>query len=394
MALVEWYYAKEGKQFGPISAAGIKRMAEAGTLAPTDLVWREGLDNWITADKVRGLFGEEGAATGPVVEPTPGEAQPPQAAAPPAAAASRPAPDEPAAAEPAPAEAIREAAAAFAEEPRPARHPRGGAGGGHLFDFILATAREAFPQSFVESTADLFAAIGYWGLYGAMAALMIAAAMIDLQWLAAAVVTAVLLAILQYLAGRSLPLLKRLNDQAGAGFPSAVILDVVALLALVGGIVAVLTLSVAAGIHHLMLALWGVKLFIIIEFIAFLALNPAALKITVSESVPPAQAALGLAVFFQKLLLRAVPVVFGTGVVWGTLYLVYACYLALVGEPGALADDPQLHAKIASLTAAGLLLFYALLPTLAVFVFPLVYLPVRLVQAILEHVEHTKPLGR
>jgi GYF domain 2 len=59
MADVQWYYARNDQQFGPVSAAELKQLADAGKLSPNDLLWREGMDAWTTAINLRGLFSEE-----------------------------------------------------------------------------------------------------------------------------------------------------------------------------------------------------------------------------------------------------------------------------------------------------------------------------------------------
>ena len=57
--MAQWYYAQDEEQFGPISAAALKEMAQAGELGREDLIWREGMERWAPAHKVRGLFVEE-----------------------------------------------------------------------------------------------------------------------------------------------------------------------------------------------------------------------------------------------------------------------------------------------------------------------------------------------
>jgi hypothetical protein len=59
MAEVQWYYARNDQQFGPVSGTELKQLAEAGRLSPDDLLWREGMDAWTTAINLRGLFSEE-----------------------------------------------------------------------------------------------------------------------------------------------------------------------------------------------------------------------------------------------------------------------------------------------------------------------------------------------
>lgn len=60
MAEVQWYYARDDQPMGPVSAAELKQLVEAGELKPDDLLWREGMEAWTTAVNLRGLFGESG----------------------------------------------------------------------------------------------------------------------------------------------------------------------------------------------------------------------------------------------------------------------------------------------------------------------------------------------
>jgi hypothetical protein len=54
----EWYYTLNGQQAAaPASAAVLKQLAGSGQLQPTDLVWQEGMANWMPASSIKGLFG-------------------------------------------------------------------------------------------------------------------------------------------------------------------------------------------------------------------------------------------------------------------------------------------------------------------------------------------------
>jgi uncharacterized RDD family membrane protein YckC len=55
--MTEWYYAKDGEKYGPVSTPQLKQLASAGHLQPDDLIWREGLDGWARASQAKGLFG-------------------------------------------------------------------------------------------------------------------------------------------------------------------------------------------------------------------------------------------------------------------------------------------------------------------------------------------------
>lgn len=53
----EWYYTINGQQApAPVSAAQLKQLAGSNQLQPTDLVWQEGMANWMPAGSVKGLF--------------------------------------------------------------------------------------------------------------------------------------------------------------------------------------------------------------------------------------------------------------------------------------------------------------------------------------------------
>ncbi|HXF52509.1 MAG TPA: DUF4339 domain-containing protein, partial [Hyphomicrobiaceae bacterium] len=43
---VEWYLARGGQQYGPLSDAEMRKFVELGYLRPTDLVWRQGFPDW------------------------------------------------------------------------------------------------------------------------------------------------------------------------------------------------------------------------------------------------------------------------------------------------------------------------------------------------------------
>lgn len=52
----EWYYAVDGQQRGPVSGGKLKQLAAAGEINKADLVWKEGMADWVKAEKVKGLF--------------------------------------------------------------------------------------------------------------------------------------------------------------------------------------------------------------------------------------------------------------------------------------------------------------------------------------------------
>lgn len=68
---IEWYLARDGRQYGPLSDVEMKKFVELGHLKPTDLVWRQGFPDWRPATSV---FPEPAPA--PAVPPRPEKIHP------------------------------------------------------------------------------------------------------------------------------------------------------------------------------------------------------------------------------------------------------------------------------------------------------------------------------
>lgn len=64
----EWYYSKNGKELGPVSATDLKAVVKSGQLSPADMVWKKGMPQWKRAGTVKGLFSS--AAASPPAEST------------------------------------------------------------------------------------------------------------------------------------------------------------------------------------------------------------------------------------------------------------------------------------------------------------------------------------
>ena len=52
----EWYYRQNGQKNGPISGAEMKQLAAAGKLQAADMIWKQGMEKWVPASSVTGLF--------------------------------------------------------------------------------------------------------------------------------------------------------------------------------------------------------------------------------------------------------------------------------------------------------------------------------------------------
>lgn len=50
--MAQWYYAKNGQQIGPIDDAGLQGLISSGQVNSSDLVWKDGMANWVPASTV------------------------------------------------------------------------------------------------------------------------------------------------------------------------------------------------------------------------------------------------------------------------------------------------------------------------------------------------------
>jgi prepilin-type processing-associated H-X9-DG protein len=54
--MADWFYSKSGKQLGPVSETVLFQLAASGQVLPDDLVWKEGMAQWMKASQVPGMI--------------------------------------------------------------------------------------------------------------------------------------------------------------------------------------------------------------------------------------------------------------------------------------------------------------------------------------------------
>lgn len=69
--MVEWFYGKEGQQYGPIDEVTLSARIATGEIGPKDLVWTEGMDSWKPLQEVRDLAPGVNGEQSPVSEDQP-----------------------------------------------------------------------------------------------------------------------------------------------------------------------------------------------------------------------------------------------------------------------------------------------------------------------------------
>ncbi len=335
MAPIEWYYAQGNQQRGPVTAAELKLLADRGELSPDDLVWRAGMEDWIAARKVKGLFDSPPrsvAAPVPAPPPEPVPASRPQTVPSTSSADAIPATTAPA----------NRLHVAFERSPAAFERSREGSAR-HLFDYLLEAARPRFTPAFVDATARLFTWVGHYGLYAAMALVLVfhvaLAARSNRFWsFVVGLVLTVALALLQYAASRFSGTLVRLDRSTSGQMASTAFLDCLALSCSVLGFLCLVGLTLLAlQSRTFSWLLPALATFIVCHYAAIVAINPETLRMTISAETTVSDEAIGVVTALAKMALRIGPVAFGVGVVWGGVKMLWA--IALVLFPATAASS-------------------------------------------------------
>lgn len=71
----EWYYTRNGERMGPVTTSQLRTEAASGRVQPTDLVWTDGMPQWIPASAAREIFPDPTSAA---LDPPLGRPAPPE----------------------------------------------------------------------------------------------------------------------------------------------------------------------------------------------------------------------------------------------------------------------------------------------------------------------------
>ncbi|MCZ2341840.1 MAG: DUF4339 domain-containing protein [Bacteroidales bacterium] len=52
----EWYYAVNDQRNGPVTVAELRQLAQMGKIGPESMVWKDGMEEWKPASRIRGLL--------------------------------------------------------------------------------------------------------------------------------------------------------------------------------------------------------------------------------------------------------------------------------------------------------------------------------------------------
>ena len=52
----DYHYSRDGQSFGPVPVEQLRELAAKGQLSANDLVWKEGMAEWVPAGRFKGLI--------------------------------------------------------------------------------------------------------------------------------------------------------------------------------------------------------------------------------------------------------------------------------------------------------------------------------------------------
>ncbi|MBN2244853.1 MAG: hypothetical protein JW755_03305 [Candidatus Aminicenantes bacterium] len=258
----------------------------------------------------------------------------------------------------------------------------------HLFAFgylerFVEFIRSRLTDKVLDFSTDWILKFGHYGMIAAaglgfVLALIVAiridsfsAFLYGLAWI-------VLVFVVQYTAVRFSTAGAKLVENNPASLSSKAFLDCFGFLAFIGGLI-VLVVSViwtirGAGLSNLFI---GLGIFVLLEFLALVAFHPEAASTKIVKETSAGQEALGIIVFYLKGVMKLIPIIFGIGILVGTV-LLFIDFIGVFGD----------RFKVETAWANGInhawqILLIGLLPFLSYLFFLLYYLAVDVVRSIL-----------
>ena len=245
-------------------------------------------------------------------------------------------------------------------------------------DDFLKWAKTVFPAEKFEACAAWCVKYGHAGLLAAQILTVIfgiAAAVRLANWLyfLYGIGIAVLLAVLQYTAHKFLNAGDSLISASPSSMASEAVLDCLALLTEIAGILLFIGFLVKAREIGQWSLFWvGLGAWALCDAVAYIALHPSMTNISISSDVRAGEEAIGIMSFLVKAIVRTVPIAFGIGAVLGAVGLLFATF--------SLMRTGQL---IAGAAAIRLIILCTCLPFASYLVFAFYHLILDILRAIL-----------
>jgi len=161
---------------------------------------------------------------------------------------------------------------------------------------------------------------------------------------------------------------------ASSAFP-----DSIGLLTMIGGALIFLYytyLAIKVGVFAPFIQ--GLAAFIFFELVALLSLNPGSITVEIGEDTSAGQEAIGIVTFFLKIFMKLIPVIFGLGIIIGTILMFIHSFGLFKEGFGRSFAWMRVESDMVSIAGA------ALFPLIGYIIFVFVFLTIDVVRAILS----------
>lgn len=243
----------------------------------------------------------------------------------------------------------------------------------HKIDHILNWVRETFPPDMFDKMANWCAKYGHAGIVAAQILVLVFFALKAVKTgsfsrVFYGVGAALLLIILQYTAEKFLYAGKQLIQSTPSSLSSTAFLDCTALIMEISGVLIFISMATQGIMNALVgLAIWG-----LFDSIAWTAIHPKMVNVSIEDEVRAGEEAIGILSFFAKAVLMIVPIAYGIGAIVGTLALALAIIAVAIGKTA-----------MSGQSAIWLIIVCACLPFLSYVAFMVYHLLIDLLQSIL-----------
>jgi len=259
---------------------------------------------------------------------------------------------------------------------------------GHLFAFgflekFVDFIKGKLTEKALDFSTDWLLKLGHYGMIAAAAlgfifALVVAIRLDSFSAFLYGLAWIVLVFVVQYTAVRFSTAGAKLVENNPASMSSKAFLDCFGFLSFIGGLI-VFVFSIiwtirGAGLSNLFI---GIGLFVFLEFLALVAFHPETISTKIVKETSAGQEALGIIVFYLKGVMKLIPIIFGIGILVGTVLL----FIDFIGVFGGRFRVESAWAN--GISQAWQILLIGLLPFLSYLFFLLYYLAVDVVRSIL-----------
>jgi hypothetical protein len=344
--LAAWHYSAGEKQLGPVPLAELKQFLVDGRLSMDDLVWKDGMPEWLPASELAELAQIKTRKRRSSTAATSGDSD----------------------------NDVDASTDGLAR---------------HFLDYVLIGLRSLVSDSFFSAAEKNSIEVGRYAIYLAILlnvvfSFLSAVKFNSLDIGLVGVGFAAILIALQYSAIKLCGALKLLIRATTLRMSSTAFLDTLAIVALVAGVVCLMASAIVwIRLESITALVIGIAIFLGCEQLGLMLLHPRAIGITITNRASTGEEAIAIVSFFLMLPIRFVPGIFALGSVVSVLGTAVAFYLLLGKGATYLFRFPMPDSQFVALISCYAALISAAFPLLMYLYFVFTYLIVDVVRSIL-----------